>query len=111
MTTRTAVIALLALAGVAGPSLAQDDAIRRGQDVFAANCMGCHAATPGNIGTMVLGKRLGRDKAVLADRADLDPAFTSAIVRNGMGIMPGFRPTEIDDAALAHLAAYLGRKR
>nr|WP_134331711.1 cytochrome c [Pseudomonas sp. HS-2] len=111
MTIRTTVAALLAAAACSSV-LAQSDAVHRGEKVFAsAHCIGCHAATPGNIGTMVLAKRLGKDKAVLADRGDLDPAFTSAIVRNGMGIMPGFRPTELSDAELADLAAYLGRKR
>ena len=64
-----------------------------------------------NVGTMVLTRRLGKEKSVLAERADLDPAFTKAIVRHGMGIMPGFKPTDLSDAELDDLAAYLGRKR
>lgn len=111
MTIRTTVAALLA-AFACGSALAQTDAVQRGEKLFSsAYCIGCHAATPGNIGTMVLTKRLGKEKAVLADRADLDPAFTKAIVRHGMGIMPGFKPTDLSDAELDDLAAYLGRKR
>lgn len=113
MNKRIASLGLMAMALASGSfnALAQDDAsLRRGQAIFSNNCMGCHAATPGNIGTMVLSKRLPREKAVLAQRDDLAPAFTSAIVRHGIGIMPGFRPTEISDAELVDLAAYLGRK-
>lgn len=111
MTIRTTVAALLA-ALACGPALAQADPVQRGEKLFSsAHCIGCHAGTPGNIGTMVLAKRLGKEKAVLAERADLDPAFTKAIVRNGIGIMPGFKPTDLSDAELDDLAAYLGRKR
>jgi len=31
------------------------------------------------------------------------------VVRNGLSIMPFFRPTEIDDEQLAALGAYLSR--
>jgi mono/diheme cytochrome c family protein len=102
----TAALALSALAGAA-----QANDLQAGANVFTKNCLGCHAATPGNIGTMVLAKRLGKEQAVLDQRTNLEPAFVSAIVRYGVGIMPGFRVTEISDAELDQLTAYLARKR
>ncbi len=40
---------------------------------------------------------------------DLRPPVTATFVRNGVSIMPPFRKTEISDADLAALAAYLAR--
>jgi mono/diheme cytochrome c family protein len=99
----------IALSALAGAAQAQD--LQAGANVFANNCLGCHAATPGNIGTMVLAKRLGKEQSVLDQRTNLDPAFLGAVVRYGMGIMPGFRATEISDDELKNLTAYLARKR
>jgi mono/diheme cytochrome c family protein len=38
------------------------------------------------------------------------PELTRAFVRNGVSVMPPFRKTEITDAELAALAAYLAPK-
>jgi mono/diheme cytochrome c family protein len=100
----------LVLSLCAGATVAQSAAVQVGASVYTTHCLGCHAATPGNIGTMVLAKRLGKESSVLADRKDLHPGFVAAIVRHGLGIMPGFRPTEISDAEIDQLTAYLSGK-
>jgi hypothetical protein len=45
----------------------------------------------------------------LEDRTDLTPPFIAQAVRNGAFIMPFFRKTEISDAELEALAAYLSQ--
>ena len=53
-----------------------------------------------------------RDTAIsplLAERTDLVPDFVKVIVRQGVSFMPQFRKTEISDAELDALAAYLAR--
>ncbi len=79
----------------------------RGQAVFEANCAPCHAPGLGHAGTQRLGERLGQDKSVLLQRADLVPEYVSAVVRNGFMMMPGFRDTDISDADLDALAKYV----
>ena len=45
--------------------------------------------------------------APLEQRTDLVPTITQTFVRTGVSVMPPFRKTEISDADLAALAAYL----
>jgi mono/diheme cytochrome c family protein len=40
-------------------------------------------------------------------RTDLTPDILAFFVRNGSGPMPGFRKTEVSDADVAAIAAYL----
>jgi hypothetical protein len=49
----------------------------------------------------------GKQFSILEERKDLIPAYVVAVVRNGLHEMAPFRPTEIDDAALSELVAYL----
>ncbi|HEX4004110.1 MAG TPA: cytochrome c [Candidatus Acidoferrales bacterium] len=73
-------------------------------------CSMCHGEGPGRPGTMALrAKYKGAEPALLADRTDLTPALIKAYVRNGVSIMPIFRKTEISDADLDAIAAYLTR--
>ena len=46
---------------------------------------------------------------LLEERTDLVPEFVKVIVRQGVSFMPQFRKTEISDAELDALAAYLAR--
>jgi mono/diheme cytochrome c family protein len=46
---------------------------------------------------------------LLHERTDLVPEFVKVIVRQGVSFMPQFRKTEISDAELEALAAYLAR--
>ena len=49
----------------------------------------------------------GAKPAALEERTDLVPSLTETFVRTGVSVMPPFRKTEISDADLAALAAYL----
>lgn len=91
--------------------------IALGKQVFDLNCAACHGAAPGYPplaevpGTMALRAKYGSDKpAVLTERTDLTPEFVAYFVRNGISIMPFYRKTEISDADLAALGAYLSDK-
>jgi mono/diheme cytochrome c family protein len=100
-------VALLALASFEA-SAAE---VAAGQRVFERHCAECHAPGIGHPGTQQLGWTRGADRAVLEQRSDLPAAYISVIVRNGLMEMPAFRPTEINDAELRQLAAYLARPR
>jgi mono/diheme cytochrome c family protein len=96
--------ALLAASAV----VAQDAARERGSEVFAYWCAPCHAPGPRHPGTQALEALYkGAKPAALEERTDLVPALTQTFVRNGVSVMPPFRKTEISDADLAALAAYL----
>lgn len=82
-----------------------------GKALFDRHCAQCHAPGFGHPGTQQLGWTRGTKLAVLEERKDLQPAYVKAIVRNGLMEMPAFRPTEITDAQLETLAAYLGAAR
>jgi mono/diheme cytochrome c family protein len=49
----------------------------------------------------------GKVPAVLEQRSNLTAAYVKLAVRRGVSFMPSFRKTEISDADLALLAAYL----
>lgn len=102
-------IVTLALLGMGGAAFAADAA--PGRALFERHCAVCHAAGPGHAGTMRLTEARGADKAVLEERTDLDPAYIRIVVRQGLVEMPPWRRTEIDDAALHQIAAYLTRPR
>jgi mono/diheme cytochrome c family protein len=98
---------------LAGPTLAQPkDVLAHGHDVFQYWCATCHGAGPGHPGTDALqAKYHGEKPALLEDRRDLTPDQTRFFVRHGVTIMPFFRKTEISDADLDAIGAYLARKR
>ena len=100
--------ATLALA-LAGAASAQDSApVERGKQVFEYWCAPCHAPGPRHPGTQALEALYnGAKPAPLEQRTDLVPELTRQFVRNGVSVMPPFRKTEISDAELAALAAYL----
>jgi (+)-pinoresinol hydroxylase len=73
-------------------------------------CSMCHGEGPGRPGTMALqAKYKGAEPALLAERTDLAPELIKMYVRNGISVMPIFRKTEISDADLNAIAAYLTR--
>lgn len=78
--------------------------------VYAKWCGPCHDPGPGHPGTQRLEWSLGKDKAVLRRRTDLDPEFVKYMVRNGRMKMPALRPTEISDAELDALADLLATR-
>lgn len=82
----------------------------RGYVQYQDYCSMCHGEGPGRPGTMALqAKYKGAVPALLADRTDLTPQLIKMYVRQGISIMPIFRKTEISDADLDAIAAYLTR--
>ena len=103
------VLLTLACLALADAAFGADDAtIQKGEKVFDYWCATCHGtALPG---TMALeAKYKGAKPALLSERTDLVPPVTKTFVRKGVSIMPFFRKTEISDADLDALAAYLAR--
>jgi mono/diheme cytochrome c family protein len=92
----------------------------KGKMVFDQWCLGCHAPIAGPAGpfgfppagTNRLQQRYnGAVPAALEERTDLTADFVRTIVRQGLPIMPALRKTEVTDAELDAVIAYLGRKK
>jgi mono/diheme cytochrome c family protein len=94
-----------------------DEQHAQGKQVYDYWCLPCHG--PG-LGLPGFGELPGtqqlrikyRDSSIsplLTERTDLVPEFVKVIVRQGVSFMPQFRKTEISDAELDALAAYLAR--
>ncbi len=81
--------------------------IERGKALFNARCGYCHLA--GGTGTLMLGRRLGKDKALLASRTDLSAEYIKKITRVGINSMPPHTRIEVPDGELDLIAAYLTR--
>lgn len=95
-------------ADTAGPlQVAQKDP---GAALYHHYCADCHNPGDGHPGTMRLARRLAPEQAVLRERTDLSPAYVRTIVRNGLQMMPPFRPSEIADAELDALSRYVTAK-
>ena len=87
-------------------------AVERGAVVFQSRCEICHGNRNDSAGTQSLGfKYKGAKPALLTERGDLTPSLVKFYVRHGTGMMPFFRKTELSDAELDDVAAYLSRKR
>ena len=78
-----------------------------GKALFQARCGYCHVA--GGTGTQMLGRRLGKDKALLASRTDLSAEYIKKITRVGINSMPPHTRIEVPDSELDLIAAYLTR--
>jgi mono/diheme cytochrome c family protein len=97
---------------VGSAAQAQDSLAARGAEVFQYWCAACHAPGPRHPGTQALDALYkGAKPGALEQRTDLLPELTRAFVRTGVSVMPPFRKTEISDADLEALAAYLAPKR
>ena len=107
---RAALLGGLCQAGLAAQA-ADDPALKAaGKAVFDKWCAGCHAAGPRMPGTASLAAKYGDTlPAALEERDNLNPAIVRYFVRNGILVMPSFRKTEITDAELDALGAYLTR--
>jgi mono/diheme cytochrome c family protein len=100
-----------AVAGdVADPALAA----ARGKVVFERVCAPCHARGPGIDGSPMLpgaaalaAKHKGAVSPYLEERSDLSAEVIRVFVRQGSGAMPMFRKTEISDAEIEAVAAFL----
>jgi len=102
-------VAAAPLVDAADPASTQ----QHGHEVFAHWCAPCHAPVSGDEhlpGTSTLQALYhGTKPAALEQRHDLTPALVEFYVRHGDNAMPWFRRTEISDADLMALAAYLSR--
>lgn len=92
------------------------DQVTLGKEQFEYHCASCHGPGIGNpgapfrTGTDALRvKYKGELPALLTERKDLTPEVVAFFVRNGVSVMAPYRKTEIDDAQLAALGAYLSR--
>lgn len=100
-----------ASAAMADDGGASQTLARQGKQVFDKSCASCHAAGNRMPGTASLAAKYGGTiPAALEQRKDMNLEFIRYFVRNGVLIMPPFRKTEVSDAELAALAAYLTQK-
>ena len=104
--------ALLTGAAIAGAATAAEPAQPvSGEAVYNRWCVHCHSTGRGNPGTDSLQVKYGgKIPAVLRDRSDLSPQAVAQFVRTGILSMPPFRKTEITDAELAAVSAYVAQK-
>lgn len=64
---------------------------KSGEAVYQAVCQYCHET---GVGPEIRSRQL-------------PTAFTSIVVRNGLGAMPAFRPSEISDQELERIATFI----
>lgn len=104
---------LLALAAIVGFATASAEdapltpAQEKGKQVFQHWCVHCHSVM--GWGTNRLAKRFEGDEAFLEKRTNLPDGVIRTAVRVGIGSMPPLRRTEVSDADLEALVAYLTR--
>lgn len=105
-------LALLTLALAAGAASAAEPSLtpqqQQGKRLYDHLCVYCHS--PGVWGTNRLSKRMDKEHAVLENRTDLAAGAIQTIVRTGIGSMPPLRKSELSDADVSAIAAYLTRQ-
>ncbi len=105
-----ALVVLAATSAVAGPrspTSARPLDPPGGERLFYARCGYCH--DKGGTGTIMLARRLGDDRSLLANRTDLQPAYVKGVVRRGLNSMPALTRVEVTGAELDQIAAFLTR--
>jgi mono/diheme cytochrome c family protein len=83
----------------------QDALVARGRAAFTHRCAMCHRE--GQTGTFILARRLGKEKSLLEQRTDLQPAYIRQVVRTGLVNMPRLSRVEMPDPDLDGVIAYL----
>lgn len=114
MMPRSVLAGLLVVACTSTASAQTAPVVDKGMQVYDYWCATCHGSGRGNPGTTALAAKYkgATDRpALLADRTDLTPQAVQFFVRNGISIMPMFRKTEVSDADLDAISAYLTRRR
>jgi cytochrome c5 len=94
-----------ALAGVAMPAAGAE---MTGKEVFDHYCTYCHG-TDDAPGTMQLRRTRGKDQALLIQRKNLTPDYIEYVVRHGLRSMPPFVPSDLTEARLKALVAFLAK--
>jgi (+)-pinoresinol hydroxylase len=81
----------------------------RGKVIFDSACNVCHSRDVRNAPatTSLEFKYQGQLPAALEDRTDLTAELITFYIRNGIAMMPFFRKTELSDADVELLSAYL----
>ncbi len=109
---KTGFAGLLLVAAAA--AMAAEADVARGKSKFQRSCAPCHGAGPGDDGRAMLPgttalqlKYKGTVPALLEARTDLPAAVVRTFVRRGSWSMPPFRKTELSDAEIDDIAAYL----
>ena len=88
--------------------ISRNELLERGEAVYEYWCNTCHGSEMLKPGTAALAiKYRGELPAALTERTDMVPEFVELMVREGISMMPFFRPTEISDADLEAVTAYL----
>lgn len=107
---------LILVATTSGVRAQEAAAVERGKAKYEHTCAPCHGAGVGDDGREMLPgtaalqiKYRGSLPAVLEQRSDLTLEALRVYVRQGTMSMPPFRKTEVTDAELADIAAYLAR--
>jgi (+)-pinoresinol hydroxylase len=83
----------------------------RGYVAFQRACAVCHGSGPAPGTRALRAKYQGKLPALLEERRDLAPDYVRFVARHGTTVMPPFRKTELSDADLDAIVAYLTRKR
>lgn len=108
MRRAVALVAILCASGSVGAAGQLTALQAKGKQAYDHICIYCHA--PGVWGTNRLARRMDPKHAVLENRTDLTAAGIRAVVRMGIGSMPPLRRTELSDADVDAIAAYLTRR-
>jgi len=96
-----------ALGSVAFPAAGAD---MTGKEVFDHYCTYCHGSDDGP-GTVQLRRTRGKDQALLSARTNLSADYVEYVVRHGLKSMPPFAPSDLTDAKLKALVAFLSARR
>jgi mono/diheme cytochrome c family protein len=91
----------------AKPAYDSAQKLEEGNRLFHARCGYCHLA--GGTGTIMLGRRLGKDRALLESRTDLTADYVKKITRVGINGMPPHTRIEVTDSELELISAYITR--
>ena len=103
-----AIVAAMMMATAGKIAGAEDQSATQGHAVFQKWCAPCHGAGADKPGTTALAALYkGAKPAMLEERSDLTPQLLKQFVRHGVSVMPFFRKTEISDADLDAISAYL----
>jgi mono/diheme cytochrome c family protein len=113
-TSFAVLMAAMIAIGVGHPRAAQSKSdevssqkLDEGNKLFHARCGYCHLAQ--GTGTIMLGRRLGKDRALLDQRTDLTADYVKKITRVGINGMPPHTRVEVPDSELDLIATYLTR--
>lgn len=78
------------------------------EQLYVEKCSMCHRQF--GMGTVLLGRRVDKDKVFLEDRNDLTSDFVIVAARQGIGNMPRIPRGEVSDDQLQIIAQYLAKQ-